>query len=125
MNEMYFKLFEEIAHTSEILAEQVMEYDNKKNDIQGEETARKMREDFASLYDKIRMNKELGRNDFIKLLLGAMVINNNIKEEIVRKQKVVDDYESNIIPKLGQIMNTTKTDEEALQLANEIFQLNN
>lgn len=50
-----------------------------------------------------------------------MVVNNNIKDQVAQKQKAIDGYEKDLIPKLNQIMNNTKTDEEAIKLAQEIF----
>lgn len=121
MNEQYINLFKEIARTSEVLAEQVMEYDHNNGDKQGENAAKIMHDDFAKLYDQINSNQLFTRSDFIKLLVGAMVVNNNIKDQVAQKQKAIDGYEKDLIPKLNQIMNNTKTDEEAIKLAQEIF----
>ena len=124
MNKEYLTLFKELAHAVELLAEQVMEYDHKHNDDSGEKTAQIMRDDFAALSSKFE-NEEavLERNDYIKLLTGVYIIVNNLQDKITNIKKTIDGYNTNVRAKLQRIMNETKTDEEANQLANELFNI--
>lgn len=127
MNEKYLKLLKEIAHTVPIYAERVMDYDKQKNDDKGLATAQTMRDDFQKLYD--RMNKKdfnpdsLSRADFAKFLVGAFIISENLTAQIKTIRQSINGYKIDIIPKLDRIVNETKTDEESLKLANEIFQI--
>lgn len=123
MDKKYIQLFTELAHAAEVLAEQVMEYDRKKNDEKGEETAKIMRDDFATLYDNLRLNKEINRADYAKLLVAAMIIVNNIEDKIKAEQKAIQGYKIDIIPKLSRINDETTNDEEAIKLAEEIFKI--
>ena len=124
MNKMYTQLFLEIAKSTELLAERVMELDHKNNDLKGEATAKIMRDDFSALKEKLQLDgTALSRSEWIKLLSGAMIVSNNIEDQIKTLQKANSGYKLNIIPKLNRIMNETETDEGAQTLANEFFQI--
>lgn len=124
MNKMYTQLFLEIAKSTELLAERVMELDHKNNDLKGEATAKIMRDDFSALKEKLQLDgTALSRSEWIKLLSGAMIVSNNIEDQIKTLQKANSGYKLNIIPKLNRIMNETETDEGAQTLANELFQI--
>ena len=121
MNNDYLTIFKAVAQATESLAESVMQYNRDRKDKDGENTAQYMRDDFAKITDKLKENNKLSRSDYIKLLSGAMIVSNNIDDQIKIQQKVLHNYRSNLIPRLERIMNETKTDEEALILANELF----
>lgn len=121
MNNDYLTIFKTVAQATESLAESVMQYNRDRKDKGGENTAQYMRDDFAKITDKLKENNKLSRSDYIKLLSGAMIVSNNIDDQIKIQQKVLHNYRSNLIPRLERIMNETKTDEEALILANELF----
>ena len=124
MNDLYMPLFSEIALAAENAAEQVKEYDEKKNDIEGLKAAQVMYQDYVALGEKLRKKEELQRNDFIKLLLGSMIATNNMETKLELLQKTINKYKTLITPKLQRIMNETTTDEEAKNLANELFKEN-
>ena len=54
MHQKYIELFKEVTHATEILAEQVMNFDHERKDDKGEATAQSMRDDYAKLYDRMR-----------------------------------------------------------------------
>jgi len=124
MNDLYMPLFSEIALAAENAAEQVKEYDEKKNDIEGLKAAQVMYQDYVALGEKLRKKEALQRNDFIKLLLGSMIATNNMETKLELLQKTINKYKTLITPKLQRIMNETTTDEEAQNLANELFKEN-
>jgi len=124
MNDLYMPLFSEIALAAENAAEQVKEYDEKKNDIEGLKAAQVMYQDYVALGEKLHKKEALQRNDFIKLLLGSMIVTNNMETKLELLQKTINKYKTLIIPKLQRIMNETTTDEEAQNLANELFKEN-
>lgn len=124
MNDLYMPLFSEIALAAENAAEQVKEYDEKKNDIEGLKAAQVMYQDYVTLGEKLRKKEALQRNDFIKLLLGSMIATNNMETRLELLQKTINKYKTLITPKLQRIMNETTTDEEAQNLANELFKEN-
>ena len=124
MDKKYTTLFKELAHTVEILAEQVMEYDHNHNDADGEKNAQLMRDDFIALTNKLSdENVTLERNDYIKLLTGVYIVVNNLQTKIGNLRKTIEGYQTNVGAKLQRIMNETKTDDEANKLANELFNI--
>ena len=126
MHDKYIELFKELAKSTAISAEQVMDYDKSKNDDQGFKTAQVMRDDFNNLYDKIAdkdFNGSLERADFARLLVGALIIANQLNDRITALKKALSGYQTDIIPKLQEIMDQTKTDEEAMKIANEKFNI--
>jgi hypothetical protein len=125
MDKKYLQLFSELAHAVEVLSEQVMEYDRKKNDTKGEQTAQSMRDDYANLYDKLRNNAEaqITKSDYAKLLVAAYIVVNNIEDRIKGERKAIEGYKIDIIPKLSRINDETTNDAEASALAEEIFKI--
>lgn len=127
MNQKYIELFREIAHNTEIMAERVMEYDKQKNDKEGLKTAETMRNDFSNLYDKIRSDnfkpETLTRAEWAKILVGSMIVTNNIEQQLENQRKALQGYKMDLIPKLNRIMEETKTDEEATKLAENLFEI--
>ena len=124
MHEKYLTLFKELVKATEVLSEQVMEYDRQRNDEQAEKTAMTMRQDFADLSDKLAdANYQITLKDYAKLLVAAYIIKGNLETRIKNEQTTLNGYENDLMPKLNRIMSEAKTDEEATKLANEIFQV--
>jgi len=123
MDKIYLKLFEAIIQAAEVLAEKVMEYDEKQNDLEGKRTAEIMRDDYANLYDKINTNEDvtLTKADFAKLLVAAYIVSSNMEVQVQQLQKTLESYKSAIIPKLSRINDEAQTDEEVTKLAEELF----
>ena len=123
MDKMYLKLFEAIIQAAEVLAEKVMEYDEKQNDLEGKRTAEIMRDDYAHLYDKINTNEDvtLTKADFAKLLVAAYIVSSNMEVQVQQLQRTLENYKSAIIPKLSRINDETTTDEGITKLAEELF----
>lgn len=124
MDKNYIKLFQTLAQAAEILAEKVAEYDEKNNEPDKKRSAEVMREDFAHLNDKLSKTDEatqLTKGEFIKLLVASYIVSNNLKIQIEQLQKTLDNYQVLIIPKLSRINDESKSDDEAMALANELF----
>lgn len=127
MDKKYIQLFKELCKTMTLLAEQVMDYNHSQKDNKGEETAQIMRDDYQKLYDRIEEkdfdSNSLQRADFAKLLVGAVVVMQNLEEQVKQRQKAIQGYKIDLIPKLEKVVNETETTEEALEKAKEIFQI--
>lgn len=127
MDQTYITLFREIARAMEVTSEQAMEYNRGIKDEKGEQTAQIMRDDFSHLYDRFSSNDfnadSITRAEYAKLLVGAYVVSQNIEQRIESEKKALRGYKIDIMPKLDRIMNETKNDEQARQLANKIFQV--
>ena len=127
MDKKYIQLFKKLCKTMTLLAEQVMDYNRSQKDNKGEETAQIMRDDYQKLYDRIEAkdfdSNSLQRADFAKLLVGAVVIMQNLEDQAKQRQKAIQGYKIDLIPKLEKVVNETETTEEALEKAKEIFQI--
>lgn len=126
MDKNYIELFKEIVSATEAAAEQVMEYDRAHEDVEGEKTATLMRDDYIALHDKIsdeNFDGVFSKNEYAKLLAGAYIVSNNLKDRVTSLQKVINGYENDIIPKLQLVMKE-KTEEGMLRVSNEQFVLN-
>lgn len=123
MDKTYLTLFTELAHTTEILAEQVMENDSKKE--QAVNAAKTMRSDYAQLYDRLRdknfQESSLKREDYAKLLVGAIITAQQIENRIKTEQAALSGYKIDVIPKLERIVNESEDTEGAQKLAQEIL----
>lgn len=126
MDKHYCKLFTEIAQATEVLAEKAMELHHKKGDEKGENTAKTMREDYTRLHDKMVAEDfdygTLTKGEYAKLAIGAALIARNIEARLKTTQLAYDGYQKDILPKLQQVIDA-KTEEEALKIANENFQV--
>ena len=124
MDKAYQNLFKEMCQSAAVLAEQVMDYDNKQGDTKGYNTAQTMRDDYQNLADTLSMNKELSYNDYMKLLAASYMIMNNIQDRIIAQKKTIEGYKLDLIPKLSRIMNETKDQPEKMQtLVEELFKV--
>lgn len=121
MDKRYVDLFSLIAHTTANLAEYVMEEHQKNNEEKGYNTAVTMRDDYLNLRDKINGNESLSKADFARLLVGAILVTNQLDARIKNEQKALRGYKVDIIPKLDQINNAEA--EQVSELAEKLFEI--
>jgi len=114
MDSKYLELFTLIAQQIANLAEQVMNDHQDKGETKEQETAQTMRDDYLNLHDKLISNQELNKADYARILVGAIIIANQLTTRIQNEQKALDGYKLDIIPKLDQINNTEYDDVPAL-----------
>ena len=114
MNSKYLELFTLIAQQVANLAEQVMNDHQDKGETKEQETAQTMRDDYLDLHDKLISNQELNKADYARILVGAIIIANQLTARIQNEQKALDGYKLDIIPKLDQINNAEYDDVPAL-----------
>ena len=114
MNSKYLELFTLIVQQIANLAEQVMNDHQDKGEIKEQETAQTMRDDYLNLHDKLISNQELNKADYARILVGAIIIANQLTARIQNEQKALDGYKLDIIPKLDQINNTEYDEVPAL-----------
>ena len=125
MDKKYVTLFKDLAQATAASAESVMEYDRSKNDEKGLSTATIMRDDFQVLVDTIQ---EAGDNyaptqpEAARLLVGAMVMVNQLQDKVNALRKAITGYQTDVIPKLQEIVDNAGSDDElARKMANEKF----
>jgi hypothetical protein len=122
MDKKYITLFKDLAQSTASSAETVMDYDREKNDQKGLETAQTMRDDFQDLANRINTTEyTMTKSDAAKLLVGTMIITNQIQDRINGLKKAMTGYQTDVIPKLQEIVDNANTDEEANELANKKF----
>ena len=119
MDSRYLELFTLIAQQIANLAEQVMNDHQDKGETKEQETAQTMRDDYLNLHDKLTSNQELNKADYARLLVGTIIITNQLATRIQNEQKALDGYKLDIIPKLDQINNTDY--DEVPSLASKLF----
>ena len=87
----------------------------------GYQTAETMRNDFLNLYDKLGTDEVLNKADYARLLVGAIIVTNQLDARIKNEQKILQGYKIDIIPKLDQINNADTT--EITELAESLFKI--
>lgn len=125
MDKKYITLFKDLAQATAASAESVMDYNRSKNDEKGLSTATIMRDDFQALVDTIQ---EAGDNyaptqpEAARLLVGAMVMVNQLQDKINALRKAITGYQTDVIPKLQEIVDNAGSDDDlARKMANEKF----
>lgn len=124
MDKKYVTLFQELAQATAVTSETVMDYDRQKGDDKGLETATSMRNDFQELTDRIKAAGDEyipTKNDAAKLLVAAMIQANQIQTRIENLQKAMAGYQTDVVPKLQEIVDNAKDDDDARKIANEEF----
>lgn len=125
MDTKYIKLFSQLAHTIEVLSEQVMDLNQKKQDKKGVETAQTMRDDYQKLYDKMRAEnfnpESLDKKDYAKLLVGAIIVVQQVENKIAAEQKALQGYKIDVVPKLERLVYEIQDDDERMKLSAELF----
>ena len=122
MDARYNELFKLMAQTVANTAEKVMDLHKEKNEEKEYETAQIMRDDYLDLLNKLSEKADLTKSDYAKLLVGAIIVVNQLENKIKGEQKALEGYKIDIIPKLDQINNETDV-EKAVQLATELFEI--
>lgn len=128
MDKKYVTLFKDLAQATAVSAEQVMDYDRQKGDEKGFETAKIMRDDFQALADSIDNLGEgyhYNKHDIAQLLVGAMIQVNQIHDRINNLKQAITGYQTDVIPKLQEVLDNAKDDEEVTKLINEKFIIEN
>ena len=128
MHSKYIELFKELAKATAVSAEQVMDYDKQKNDEKGLAAAETLRDDFNALYDKIAakdFDGTLEKADFARLLVGTLIIANQLNDRITALKKALAGYQTDVIPKLQEIVDNATDDVEAMRIAEEQFVIEN
>ena len=121
MDKKYMDLFRELARATAVSAEQVMDYDHEQDDQKGFETAKMMRDDYEALYDRLTDNYVMNRADAAKLLVGIMIQLNHLQDRLAAIRKATTGYQTDIIPKLQDIVDNAEDDDAVAKMAEEKF----
>lgn len=122
MDKRYVTLFKELAQATAASAETVMDYDREKGDENGLKTATIMRDDFQDLVSRIDVTEYvLSKSDAAKLLIAATVMANQLQGRINSMKNALAGYQTDVLPKLQDIIDNAKDDDEAKSMAEEKF----
>ena len=121
MDKKYVELFQQLAQATAVAAEQVMDYDKSQNDEEGFKTAEIMRNDYNNLQDRLSEDYALTKDDASKLLVGIMIQLNQMQDRMTILRKAVTGYQTDLIPKLEEIIEHAEDDIAAAKMANEKF----
>lgn len=128
MDKKYIELFKNLAQATAASAEQVMDYDRAREDEQGLKTATIMRDDYQALaesIDNLGQDFMFNKADAAKLLVAAMIQVNQLQDRIANLKKAMTGYQTDLIPKLQEIVEKAKNDDDVEQMANKTFIIEN
>ena len=124
MDKKYVELFKELTRATAVASEQVMDYDKSKNDEEGFKTAQRLRDDYEALNQEIVESGDdwvPDKSQATKLLLASMIQITQLKDKIEALHKAMVGYNTDLVPKLQEIVDTAADDEAAKKMANEKF----
>ena len=120
ISEQYRELFALVACNGAINGEKAMDI-LKKNDADADiEATAEMTYKFRVLEDKIRNGGELSGLDYVYLYAGATISREILAKNINTWTAIVNEYDTNLIPKLFEIAKETDTEKQA-KLVEENF----
>ena len=125
MDKRYIKLFKDLSQATAITAEQVMKYDKSKKDEKGLQAATIMRDNFKNLAAKINDDFIPTKSDIAQLLVGAMIQANQLQDKMKSLKTALTGYQTDLIPKLQEVLDKSENDEMAGKLAEEKFIIEN
>lgn len=122
MDKKYITLFKELAQSVAASAETVMDYDREKGDEKGLENATIMRDNFQELVGRIDVTEYvISKADVAKFLIASTIITNQIQTKINALKTALAGYQTDLIPKLQDILDNASSEEEIQKMAEEKF----
>jgi len=122
MDKKYMTLFKELAQSVAASAETVMDYDREKGDEKGLENATIMRDNFQELVNRIDVTEYvISKADVAKFLIASTIITNQIQTKINALKTALAGYQTDLIPKLQDILDNASSEEEVQKMAEEKF----
>jgi hypothetical protein len=122
MDKKYITLFKELAQSVAASAETVMDYDREKGDEKGLENATIMRDNFQELVNRIDVTEYvISKADVAKFLIASTIITNQIQTKINALKTALAGYQTDLIPKLQDILDNASSEEEVQKMAEEKF----
>jgi len=120
ISEQYRELFALVARNGAINGEKAMDV-LKKNDADADiKATAEMTDKFRALEDKIRNGEELSGLDYVYLYAGATISREILAKNINTWAASVNEYDTNLIPKLFEIAKETDAEKQA-KLVEENF----
>lgn len=124
MDKKYLVLFKDLAESTALSAEQVMDYNKQKEDETGYQTAQIMRDNYQDLKDRMDAAGDdfnLNKADAAKLVVASIIFVNQLQDRVANMNAAIQGYTEDLIPKLRDVVDNSETDEDAIKKANEAF----
>lgn len=120
ISKQYRELFALVARNGAINGEKAMDV-LKKNDADADiKATADMTDKFRALEDKINNGEELSGLDYVYLYAGATISREILAKNINTWTAIVNEYDTNLIPKLFKIAKETDAEKQA-KLVEENF----
>lgn len=124
MDKKYIELFKNLARSSATTTELVIDYYNKEKGGEGVEGASTMHEAFQSLYNNINSdeaNYHMTKADAAQLAICSIITLGQLQNQLDQIKKAITGYQTDIMPKLQEIVEKAKDDIEAAEMAEDKF----
>ena len=124
MNKKYQEVFQALSDSAMSSAEIAVKYEQKNGTKQRVDTADEMREKYLALSNKIQASDGAyvpTKNDIVLLLIASVIVSKQLEDRIDSMKKALAGYQTDIIPKLQQVLNEGKDDSEVAKLVEQIF----
>lgn len=113
ISEQYRELFALVARNGAINGEKAMDVLKKNNADADIKATAEMTDKFRVLEDKIRNGEELNGLDYVYLYAGATISREILAKNINTWTAIVNEYDTNLIPKLFEIAKETDAEKQA------------
>lgn len=105
-------------------AETVMNYEIHEGESNKAETAKKMREDYLNLLNRLKAaSYSFSKADATSLYIAATVMISQLEDRIKNLKQAMVGYQTDVMPKLGEIIDNAKDDNEARLMAGQKFNI--
>lgn len=115
MLEQYYALFQIIAQGAANLAEQSMEEAQKTKSLESYKSAKEMRDDYITLYYKLKDNKTINITDARRLYIAATLMVAKLQADVTKTQQTITDYKNELLPRLKAVISDEENFLENLQ----------
>lgn len=124
MHKKYQEVFQALADAATSSAEIALKYEKTKENKQRIDTADEMREKYLALSNKIQAaGKEYipTKDDITLLLIASIIVSKQLESQMENIKKAIAGYQTDIIPKLQQILNECENDFEVASKLEQMF----
>jgi len=106
-------------------AETVMNYEIHEGEPKKAETAKKMREDYLNLLNRLKAAESysFSKADATSLYIATTVMISQLEDRIKNLKQAMVGYQTDVMPKLGEIIDNAKDDNEARLIAEQKFDI--
>ena len=127
MHKKYQEVFQALADAAIFSAEIALKHEKTKENKQRIDTANEMHEKYLALNNKIQAAGEEyipTKDDIALLLIASIIVSKQLENQVENTRKAIAGYQTDIIPKLQQILNECENDSEVASKSEQMFIIN-